>query len=84
MLFFSSLDAWQVFLEDGIPQNIADDLRAMGHNVKEPVFGYARSMFGRGQIITKGEWWRQKPLSSSYTVLWAGSDPRADGCALGY
>ncbi|XP_026557377.1 uncharacterized protein LOC113436888 isoform X1 [Pseudonaja textilis] len=81
---YSKKDAWQVFLEDGIPQNIADDLRAMGHNVKEPVLGYARSMFGRGQVITKGEWWKQKPLSSSYAVLWAGSDPRADGCALGY
>ncbi|XP_015678825.1 uncharacterized protein LOC107294133 [Protobothrops mucrosquamatus] len=83
-LEYSKKDAWQVFLEDGIPQNITDDLRAMGHNVMEPVLGYARSMFGRGQIITKGEWWRQKPVSSSYSVLWAGSDPRADGCALGY
>ncbi|KAM6444235.1 glutathione hydrolase-like YwrD proenzyme isoform 2-T3 [Liasis olivaceus] len=81
---YSKKNAWQVFLEDGIPQNITDDLRAMGHNVMEPVLGYARSMFGRGQIITKGEWWREKALSSSYSVLWAGSDPRADGCALGY
>ncbi|XP_063162672.1 glutathione hydrolase-like YwrD proenzyme isoform X2 [Candoia aspera] len=81
---YSKKNAWQVFLEDGIPQNVTDDLKAMGHNVMEPVLGYARSMFGRGQIITKGEWWRQKALSSSYSVLWAGSDPRADGCALGY
>ncbi|KAH0624068.1 hypothetical protein JD844_007398 [Phrynosoma platyrhinos] len=77
------VDAWHVSLEDGIPQNIAEELGAMGHTVISPVTGHSRSMFGRGQIITKGDWWRQKTLSSS-NVFWAGSDPRGDGCALGY
>uniref|UniRef100_A0A6J0SMB5 Glutathione hydrolase-like YwrD proenzyme n=1 Tax=Pogona vitticeps TaxID=103695 RepID=A0A6J0SMB5_9SAUR len=74
---------WQVSLEDGIPQCITEELRARGHAVTAPVTGHSRSMFGRGQIITKGDWWRRTQLSSK-NVIWAGSDPRADGCALGY
>ncbi|XP_054838233.1 glutathione hydrolase-like YwrD proenzyme isoform X2 [Eublepharis macularius] len=78
-------DAWYIFLEDGVPQNVAEELRAKGHTVMMPVTGNSRSMFGRGQIITKGSWWRHGgKLSFSSNVLWAGSDPRADGCALGY
>nr|XP_016847554.1 PREDICTED: putative gamma-glutamyltransferase YwrD [Anolis carolinensis] len=77
------VNSWYVSLEESIPQNIAEELRAMGHIVMPLVTGHSRSMFGRGQIITKGDWWRQKTLSSS-NVFWAGSDPRADGCALGY
>ncbi|XP_053166639.1 glutathione hydrolase-like YwrD proenzyme [Hemicordylus capensis] len=79
-------DAWYISLEDGIPQYIAEALRVKGHTVMVPVTGHSRSMFGRGQIITKGDWWRQpwRTLSSSNSVYWAGSDPRADGCALGY
>jgi gamma-glutamyltranspeptidase/glutathione hydrolase len=38
-----------------------------------PVSGMGRSLFGRGQII------RRDPQSG---VMWAGSDPRADGCAM--
>lgn len=34
---------------------------------------WSRSVFGRGQIILK------HPTTK---VLWAGSDPRADGCAI--
>ncbi|MEW5720384.1 MAG: hypothetical protein AB1817_17300 [Chloroflexota bacterium] len=47
-------------------------LAQMGHDVA-PVTGYARAVFGRGQII------RREPDG----VLWGGSDPRADGCAVG-
>ena len=32
-----------------------------------------RTLFGRGQIIARDE----------RGVLWGGSDPRGDGCALG-
>jgi GMP synthase-like glutamine amidotransferase len=39
--------------------------------VTHTVQGYARSLFGRGQIIVR------QPDG----VLWGGSDPRADGCA---
>ena len=62
-----------VQLEEGIPKEIMDELARMGHQVI-PVSGYSRAIFGRGQII------RREPDGT----LWGGSDPRADGCAIGY
>ncbi len=62
----------QVALEDGIPEQIMATLASMGHPV-QPTTGYARSVFGRGQVILR---------SAGEGVLWAGSDPRADGCAM--
>ena len=61
-----------VSLEEGIPLRVMARLAEMGHPVT-PVSGIGRSLFGRGQII------RRDPVSG---VLWAGSDPRADGCAM--
>lgn len=60
----------EVLLEPGVPTAIADGLAARGHQV-----GYGRQpwVFGRGQII-----WR---LQDGYI---AGSEPRADGCAMGW
>ena len=55
------------------PWDVADRLEAMGHPV-ERVEGLKRTVFGRGQIIARDE----------NGVLWGGSDPRGDGCALGY
>jgi gamma-glutamyltranspeptidase/glutathione hydrolase len=43
----------------------------MGHTV-QPVSGWGRALFGRGQVICR----------SPSGVLTAGSDPRADGCAI--
>lgn len=63
-----------VLLEESIAPATRDDLARMGHRVKL-VSGFGRSAFGRGQII------RRDPDSG---VLWAGSDPRSDGCAFGY
>jgi len=48
------------------------NLAKMGHHV-EHVQGHERAIFGRGQIIL---------LDPKNGVLWGGSDPRADGCAL--
>jgi gamma-glutamyltranspeptidase/glutathione hydrolase len=62
----------RVMLEEGIPVETADALAALGHNVRT-ASGYERVIFGRGQII------RRDPDSG---VLWAGSDPRADGMAM--
>uniref|UniRef100_A0A1A7WBY6 Gamma-glutamyltransferase YwrD n=1 Tax=Iconisemion striatum TaxID=60296 RepID=A0A1A7WBY6_9TELE len=76
-------DQWLVNLEEGIDQEVAVELRRRGHKVNWPVTGHERSQFGRGQIITVGDWWNRSTSSPS-RVLWAGSDPRADGCALGY
>ncbi|OLS25364.1 MAG: putative gamma-glutamyltransferase YwrD [Candidatus Heimdallarchaeota archaeon LC_3] len=63
-----------IALEEGIPQNVINKLSLMGHDV-HPVSGWLRNVFGRGQII------RRNPQDG---VIWAGSDPRADGCAVGY
>jgi gamma-glutamyltranspeptidase/glutathione hydrolase len=64
----------QVELEEGIPREAMQRLAHMGHAIV-PVSGYARSAFGRGQIICR---------DPDTGVLWAGSDPRADGQAVGW
>jgi gamma-glutamyltranspeptidase/glutathione hydrolase len=61
-----------VALEEGIPENVISDLEKMGHPVYR-VSGYDRSLFGRGQVILR---------EAETGVLAAGSDPRADGCAM--
>jgi gamma-glutamyltranspeptidase/glutathione hydrolase len=61
-----------VALEDGIPVKVMSELADMGHRVR-PVSGGARLMFGRGQVIYR---------DNESGVLWGGSDPRADGCAM--
>lgn len=61
-----------VALEEGIPLSIITALGEKGHAVR-PAGGLARSMFGRGQIIYR---------DAQTGVLWGGSDPRADGCAM--
>ncbi|XP_051873773.1 glutathione hydrolase-like YwrD proenzyme isoform X3 [Pristis pectinata] len=79
--------AWKLSLEEGISQLAAQDLITRGHSVSWPVSGHDRSLFGRGQIIAKGMWWKLWPVLTGEDnpgVLWAGSDPRADGCAFGY
>ena len=67
-----SLDS-QVSLEDGIPPRVMEELTEMGHRVT-PVRGMGRSLFGRGQVICR---------DPNTGVLSGGSDPRADGCAMG-
>jgi gamma-glutamyltranspeptidase/glutathione hydrolase len=63
-----------VLLETGLPRELVEGLAARGHPLVPEVSGYARATFGRGQII------RREPDG----VLWGGSDPRADGCAMGF
>ena len=67
-----------VSVEQGIPENVIEELEHLGHVINGPVCGYDRKLFGRGQII------RQSKDKIGQSVLWAGSDPRADGCAIGY
>jgi len=62
----------QVALEEGIPEPVMAALAAMEHPVLLTT-GYSRSVFGRGQVIIR---------QAEDGVLWAGSDPRADGCAM--
>jgi gamma-glutamyltranspeptidase/glutathione hydrolase len=63
----------RVALEDGIPLEEMSALAQRGHPVI-PTTGYARDVFGRGQIILR---------DPDTSVLAGGSDPRADGCAMG-
>jgi gamma-glutamyltranspeptidase/glutathione hydrolase len=64
----------QVSLEAGLPEALVEGLAARGHPLRPGVEGYGRAGFGRGQIIRR----------EADGVLWGGSDPRADGCALGW
>lgn len=57
----------KIMLEESIPEEIAEALRARGHEVgREP----DTSVFGRGQII----------LRDDEGVLAGATEPRADGC----
>ncbi len=62
----------RVALEDGVPDETIAGLKKMGHPLYS-VSGYERSLFGRGQVILR---------DPETGVLSAGSDPRADGCAM--
>lgn len=64
----------KVFLEEGISEEVCEKLKQMGHHA-EIVVGYARGVFGRGQIIRSHE-------EDGTTVYSAGSDPRGDGSAF--
>jgi len=62
----------KVLLESGFPKHTLQALAEMGHSVNW-VDGMERSVFGRGQVILR---------DAESGVLWGGSDPRADGCAM--
>eukprot|EP00462_Mataza_sp_D1_P021058 CAMPEP_0175128906 /NCGR_PEP_ID=MMETSP0087-20121206/5183_1 /TAXON_ID=136419 /ORGANISM="Unknown Unknown, Strain D1" /LENGTH=550 /DNA_ID=CAMNT_0016411009 /DNA_START=71 /DNA_END=1723 /DNA_ORIENTATION=- len=61
-----------VAIENSVGESVIAELRAMGHRITV-VSGHARAVCGRGQIIRRTE----------QGVLIAGSDGRADGCAVG-
>jgi gamma-glutamyltranspeptidase/glutathione hydrolase len=63
-----------IYLEEGIDPKVVDELRALGHSVKQ-LGGYERSMFGRGQIIRRHE-------DDGVQVWSGGSDLRGDGAAV--
>jgi gamma-glutamyltranspeptidase/glutathione hydrolase len=65
-------DGGRVAIEDGTPQKTMNALKKIGHSLYE-VTGYDRALFGRGQVILR---------DAESGVLCAGSDPRADGCAM--
>ena len=63
-----------VALEDGLPQDTFNQLRTRGQEAFL-VEGYQRAMFGAGQVIERHE---------NSGTLRGGSEPRADGCAVGW
>jgi gamma-glutamyltranspeptidase/glutathione hydrolase len=62
----------RVAIEEGMPNETFSGLKKMGHPVYS-VSGYERALFGRGQVILR---------NAESGILCAGSDPRADGCAM--
>ena len=66
-----------IYLEEGIRENVAEELRKRGHKV-EFTGGYQRlseDLFGRAQII-------RCHVEDGKQVYSAGSDPRGDGAAF--
>jgi gamma-glutamyltranspeptidase/glutathione hydrolase len=64
-----------VQIEGGVEEKEILELKVRGHKLQDNVVGHARSVFGRAQIIKRNR---------ETGVLWAGSDGRADGCAIGF
>lgn len=62
----------EVAIEEGMPRESTENLQALGHPLYF-VSGYERALFGRGQVIVR---------DNQTGTLCAGSDPRADGCAM--
>ncbi|XP_061193851.1 glutathione hydrolase-like YwrD proenzyme [Saccostrea echinata] len=78
-------DSAIIAVEEGISPDVVQKLKSFGHTVEGPVCGENRSRFGRGQIITRGPVFRgQEYRKEIIPTLWAGSDPRGDGMAIGY
>lgn len=63
-----------LYVEDGWSFETLAELARRGHRLA-PVDGFGRGVFGGGQIIMRD------PQTG---VLKAGSDPRKDGCAVGF
>jgi gamma-glutamyltranspeptidase/glutathione hydrolase len=73
-LRFSIRGEDDVALEEGVSEAVVKSLKAKGHKVSI-VVGYDRTMFGGGQVIER---------DPETGVLKGGSEPRKDGCAVGW
>jgi gamma-glutamyltranspeptidase/glutathione hydrolase len=67
---FRILDDGFLTLEEGIPEAVGSKLVSKGHRIKVE---QSDEGFGGGQVILISE-----------EALYGGSDPRKDGCAIGY
>ena len=66
----------KLFVEEGFPQSVVDDLQDYGYFVTETK-SFGRSLFGRGQVIRS----TKDPVTEG-RVYAAGSDGRGDGHAV--
>ena len=64
------MDDSRIMLEAGIPMNVQATLAQKGHCIIP-----GDTFFGGGQAIF---------INPAFDTLVAGSDPRRDGCAVGY
>jgi gamma-glutamyltranspeptidase/glutathione hydrolase len=62
----------RVTLEPGVPREVVEELQRRGHEVVPPD---QPDIYGGGQIIH---------IDPDTGALAGGSDPRKDGCAVGY
>jgi gamma-glutamyltranspeptidase/glutathione hydrolase len=69
---FRVIEGRQVTLEPGFPESVREALRGRGHDVQAPAMPLS---YGGGQIIY---------MDPETGALAGGSDPRKDGCAIGY
>ncbi|MBI4337969.1 MAG: gamma-glutamyltransferase [Chloroflexi bacterium] len=72
-LRFSVQRGAEVALEDGVSEEVVAGLQQRGHQINI-ISGYDRMQFGGGQVIER----------DTAGVLRGGSDPRKDGCAVGW
>ena len=63
-----------IWVEDAIPVDTISALAQLGHPVRPASGALRTSVLGQGQIIVR---------APDTGVLWGGSDPRSDGCAIG-
>jgi gamma-glutamyltranspeptidase/glutathione hydrolase len=69
---FRVLGERRVTLEAGVPKDVVEELRRRGHEIAPPD---RPGSYGGGQIIY---------IDPETGALAGGSDPRKDGCAVGY
>lgn len=62
-----------VLIEPGVPDAVRDELAARGHEVT--TMGWWNGTFGRGQVVA---------IDAESGAILAGSEPRSDGCAVGW
>ncbi|MCZ6680066.1 MAG: gamma-glutamyltransferase [Candidatus Poribacteria bacterium] len=67
---FRVVEGSTITIEDGVPMNVQAELARKGHHLVPP-----NTFFGGGQAIF---------IHPEHNTLIAGSDPRRDGCAVGY
>ena len=63
-----------IWAEDAIPAATINALAQLGHPIRPASGALRTSVVGQGQIIVR---------DPEAGVLWGGSDPRGDGCAIG-
>ncbi len=76
----------KLLVEAGMDETLVDGLRTRGHRL-ELVDGAQRAAFGLGQVLVdaSGPGGATTGAPAEHVqAVWAGSDPRGDGCALGF